>query len=78
VRGAYFLGSTDGWTSHCGTSMCEFEGVGLMTGGPRPSHAEGKRCVRGRGGKGSSEQEMEEGEHSVSKVEGIPGNFLIM
>src|SRR6266850_2312494 len=39
ANGAHLLPGEHRWTNKCGTSVCEFEGVGLMTGGPRPSHA---------------------------------------
>jgi len=42
----------------CGTSVCEFEGVGLMTGGPRPSHT--PRMEATHEGERSSEREREE------------------
>src|SRR6267142_5750885 len=47
-----------GWTNKCGTSVCEFEGVGLTTGGLRPSHTPRMEVMRK--GERSSEQEREE------------------
>src|SRR5882672_8011769 len=58
ANGAHLLPGEHGWTNKCGTSMCEFEGVGLTTGGPRPSHA--PRMEAMRKGERSSKQEREE------------------
>src|SRR6266850_1562866 len=58
ANGAHLLPGEHGWTNKCGTSVCEFEGVGLTTGGPRPSHT--PRTEVTREGERSSEREREE------------------
>src|SRR6266850_5275519 len=58
ANGAHLLLGEHRWTNKCGTSMCEFEGVGLTTEGLRPSHA--LRTEATRKGERSSEQEREE------------------
>src|SRR6267142_1937332 len=55
---AHLLPGEHGWTNKCGTSVCEFEGVGLTTRGPRPSHA--PRTEATCKGERSSEREREE------------------
>jgi len=39
VSRAHFLPGEHRWTNKCGTSVCEFEGVGLTFRDLRPSHA---------------------------------------
>src|SRR6266850_2162427 len=58
ASGAHLLPGEHGWMNKCGTSVCEFEGVGLTTGGPRPSHT--PRTEATRKGERSSKREREE------------------
>src|SRR5882672_8238372 len=58
ANGAHLLPGEHGWMNKCGTSVCEFEGVGLTTGGPRPSHA--PRTEAMCEGERSSKREREE------------------
>ena len=44
MSGAHLLPEEHGWTNKCGTSMHEFEGVGLTFGDPRPSRAPRKEA----------------------------------
>ena len=44
VSRAHLLSGEHGWMNKCGTSVCEFEGVGLMSRDPRLSHVPRKEA----------------------------------